>query len=410
MASRRTPSSSPREWPLPYPPTLEIIFQSRDIYDDDPSAGGRRVSWETNESAAPLARICRAWEAPATLVLWRSVVVLGMERAEGFLEAVRRHPERAEMVQALVVGLGTEMEDDVQGMLGQEEVSRRLVEVMEACPNLLHLQVRPLHRAVLPRLLAAIRRKEWLRSLVLAPRLAVTGGEPWDTHGNLAEREVVRPTLTALELDVPLYPHRPGPRTPCQPFAAPIPLEVLALRGEVPQDLVRELLKAGGKTLRIVDIYLERAVEVDGMAEAMRELEVVEEVRVLSNPTFEELGRWREVKPPLWDRLLPQFTRAKSLETSATEISSTALRLLPATLESMRVQSFNPRSVFRLDEEMRRVLEDESVDWGLREVTVLDTWDAWGGVEGVREVRRRWEKKGVRWEFVPDKVESGSDE
>ncbi|KAI5479793.1 hypothetical protein MNV49_002605 [Pseudohyphozyma bogoriensis] len=373
------------------------MYQSRDT-DREISSGGRYVQWKSNRTILPYATICREWEPAATLVLYQSVVVVGERAADRFLETVRNRPDLAGMVRALVVGLSLAMEDEANDGHGQAAASAKLVEVIDKCPNILHLQVRPLQSSVRATLIPAVRSKALL-SLVVSPRLP--RGD-WDELLYSANFDLILPTLTGLELDIRFNHHRIV--TPRLPLPT-IPITKLSIRAELQQECVFDLIIAAGPTLEHVDLYQERLLSIEDTADALMTcVNSVKTLQYCSNPTLDELERFDDDAVPLFDRVLRHFTRLTSLSVSSTNISSNLFRILPPSLVALRVQAFNDRSLLGFGNTLMTALADPSLTIHLRELVIVDTTELWGGEANINAVAVACAARGIDFEFKDDSI------
>lgn len=105
----------------------------------------------------------------ASLILYESVALFGGDSARFFLRTLGQTPLLATRVKFLVLSVSEHREESEidEGIL---EDSLDLVRVLDMCPNVRHLHVRPLHRRVRRPLMAALAKKS-LDTLVCAPRL-----------------------------------------------------------------------------------------------------------------------------------------------------------------------------------------------------------------------------------------------
>lgn len=152
---------------LPYHLLLDV-FELVSPPDVSPVHGGKLVGWTSFEAISHLAQVCRNWYEPARDLLYSSIAILSPAATDLFLRTARDNPALVERVRFLVIGLG----DDEVPADGPSagDVSLKLVEIIVACVNLRHLQVRPLHELARELLLKTILAKPLL-SLVCSPRL-----------------------------------------------------------------------------------------------------------------------------------------------------------------------------------------------------------------------------------------------
>ena len=107
---------------------------------DAPDHGGEIVQWSSHESMSSMTLVCKAWTDSASYVLFRSVSILGGQAANHFLSALSVRPERAKLVQSLVIGLRCEEEISAIDTVHDEE-SCCVVEAFGACSQVMQLQV-----------------------------------------------------------------------------------------------------------------------------------------------------------------------------------------------------------------------------------------------------------------------------
>lgn len=124
------------------------------------------ISWTSNESALPLSLVCVAWYETAQDLLYTSVTLTCTTSTELFLQTAAKKPKQFERVRYLNVGLGEDEETDE----ASARLSLNLVQVIDLCHNLRHLQISPLHESVSAHCLSVILSKR-LVSLVYSPRL-----------------------------------------------------------------------------------------------------------------------------------------------------------------------------------------------------------------------------------------------
>ena len=161
---------------------------------------------------------------PFAQVLHRSIAILGRPAADRFLQTARERPDLVDKVRSLVIGLGEE-EEGTQLEMGQAADSLVLVGVIDACPKVEHLQVRPLHHSARDTLLPSILSKPLL-SLVCAPRL-VKPNVGWTSELYRAiDIQLALPTLKRLELD---FWASPAPLPDPLPILPPLPIVDLRL-------------------------------------------------------------------------------------------------------------------------------------------------------------------------------------
>ena len=316
----------------------------------DPSIfawGGDLVKWDSNETVAPLALVGPAeWFDASIFVLNSSVALSSGAQARSFLRTLREHPERALYVRQLSVGLRSADADQPDAAAE----SAALVEVLEACPRVAHLQIRTLHTSVRARALAAITTKDLKSLVVCSPRKATDHGLFLST--DLAE--LCSPSLKSLEIE--FWSHRAEIPTPV-PTVAPT-FGLLALREariEVSgnDDVgVLSFIAASGPTLESLDLYVENLFDSDSLFDALQPSTTSLRTLVLTqNPSDQILERITNFDgTPALDRLLPHFKHLETLTASATEVSYQVLRLLPPSLRRLQVASYTPDPAFHFHE------------------------------------------------------------
>lgn len=129
---------------LPFLALLEVFKALVDIDPGTPQQGhgGVLIRWDSNEVVRPMALVSRSWEFAARQILYGSVAIFGDEAASLFLRTVRAKPELGRTVRSLVIGV-IEEEESMLMEVGQRETSTLLLQVVNACPRVQRLQVRP---------------------------------------------------------------------------------------------------------------------------------------------------------------------------------------------------------------------------------------------------------------------------
>ena len=168
---------------LNYDCLLRIFEQLASLsLGDKTILGGAFYGWTSSLRVGSCVRVCRQWRAAAEKVLYRSCIIISSSSATAFLRTFASRPELAVNVNALVVGLSyaqtypTADSDDFTGAT-QSVSSGILVRVVAACPQLMHLQIRPLHASCRSELLPAVLSKP-LVSLICCPHLP-RANVPW---------------------------------------------------------------------------------------------------------------------------------------------------------------------------------------------------------------------------------------
>ncbi|GAA5919021.1 hypothetical protein JCM1841_002697 [Sporobolomyces salmonicolor] len=384
------PSSCSHACRLPYELLYSILLHAADPDECEKAYGGRVQPWDSSEGAAPFALVCRAWRAPAQAVLFSSVALLGARPASRFLRTITS--SRPDLVE-------------------KRGTSQLLVEALERCPSVAHLQIRPLHHSVRERLQRTVfLRSQPLVSLVLGPRLLAT--ESWS--GRLwRSKDVLQaiPTLLNCEATAVITPSElPNPLPPCPPMA----LRRFKLHYNLPSEALHRLLGSCSQ-LELLDLYFENVHPHAETVEALRcSARTMKDLRYISNPTFAEQDALppppasTPPSPPLFNLLLPSYVQLRTLRVSSTDISPSCLLALPPRLATLYIQSFNAFGRFgceRLLEVLKR-LEDDGVTElpsgpALEELIVVDSPDGWED-DDVDEITRLCERVGVRFVFRMD--------
>ena len=370
---------------------LVLIFRAARVGGHDFDHGGETVAWDSNRSTRLLCQVCRGWYDAGTSNLYRSISIVGGDTAELFLRTLRARPELARLVRFAAVGV---VGDDDEAA-DAEAQSSQLLEVVESLELLAHLQVRPLHHALRPRLHAAVQSRQ-LTSLVLLPR---TDPSDQSLYHELDLFELVTPSMQYLEVDfdassVP-HPHAP---LPTFPTLALIDFRSFSSGNEF---VTLELIKAAGPTLLSVSVYFETlfsntSLVADALAPS---LSTLRNLSFLTNPTIGILeDRYRRRGPHLFDRLLPSFVRLESLCTSATEVSSDVFSLLPASLRDLEIQSLNDRPAFEIGK-AQEALRDQSIAFHLSDFTI---WEATLREDEVERMRVEFETRGIELHYIND--------
>ena len=343
----------------------------------DPSIfawGGDLVKWDSNETVAPLALVGPAeWFDASIFVLNSSVALSSGAQARSFLRTLREHPERALYVRQLSVGLRSADADQPDAAAE----STALVEVLEACPRVAHLQLRTLHTSMRARARAVIASMELKSLVVRTPRKTTNHGLFFST--DLAE--LVSPSLKTLEID--FWSHRaeittPTP-TPPPPFG---PLTLRDVRIEVSGDdddtCVLPFVAAAGPNLETLDLYLENIIDPDAMFDALSpSVSSLRTLSVTENPSDQILDQiTTSGSTPALDRLLPHFQHLETLTASATEVSYQVLHLVPPSLRRLQVASYTPDPAFRFHETLVADLRNPALKIGITSLEVYDeTWE-----------------------------------
>ncbi|GAA5882088.1 hypothetical protein JCM1840_007548 [Sporobolomyces johnsonii] len=408
------PSSGSLAYRLPYELLHSILLYAADPDDCEKAYGGRVRPWDSSEGAAPFALVCRAWRAPAQAVLFSSVALLGARPASRFLRTITSsRPDLVEKVHTLVLGIEPAAEQSRdEAEFDQLGTSQLLVEALERCTSVAHLQIRPLHHSVRKRLHRTVfSRSQPLVSLVLAPRLLAT--ESWS--GRLwRSGDVMQtiPTLLNCEVTTLITPSDlPNPLPPCPPMA----LRRFKLHYNLPPEALQRLLGSCPQ-LELLDLYFENVSPHDATLEALQcSVRTMRDLRYISNPTSAEQETLSPPptstppSPPLFNLLLPSYVQLRTLRVSSTDISPSCLLALPPRLTRLYIQSFNAFGRFECARllEVLQALEAEGATQlpggpALAELIVVDSPDAGWDDDDVDEVARLCMRVGVRFVFRMD--------
>jgi len=205
---------------------------------------------------SPADRLARS-HSTANAALYRSVALLGGEKARIFIDTLQHCPEHALKVQYLVIGVG-DLREECEDDTGLADDSLDLIRVLTLCPNLRHLQVRPLHHSSRPALLAALATSN-LQSLVCTPRLGISDRD-WGTGLYAAnDLSLARPSLKTFELE--FGGEGAPPIIALPPLMSPpplfLPLVQLRLHCDLSDQTLWALL-AACQQLEVCDVYFEK--------------------------------------------------------------------------------------------------------------------------------------------------------
>lgn len=169
---------------LNYDCLLRIFEQLAQLANGESLVGGALYGWNSTLVAGPCVSVCRQWRAPAEKIVYASCIIISSSSATNFLRTFAARPELSVNVRSLVIGLSYAQtypnpsfpSDDCSGAT-QAVSSAILVKVVAACPQLMHLQIRPLHASCRSDLLPAVLSKP-LVSLICCPHLP-RANVPW---------------------------------------------------------------------------------------------------------------------------------------------------------------------------------------------------------------------------------------
>lgn len=256
--------------------------------------GGKLPSarWDSHETAAPLALVCKKWHAAANAVLYESVAVLGGEQARLLLRTLRRRPLLGRAVRWLVIGLAdredaeaTEESSDQDVGAGRDTErssmesedaakadSASLAEVLDQCSAVEHLQLRrALHQDSRDQVLPILVSRNYI-TLICALRWLSGDGCEWTKYFHQPEDIVrlVRPSLQSFEFEF-LFPSEDGrdendrikDALDQHPLPHTLPnLRGLRLDGGVPPAAL-ELILSRTTGLEVLTVYTERVISAN---------------------------------------------------------------------------------------------------------------------------------------------------
>ncbi|KAK4705614.1 hypothetical protein P7C70_g583, partial [Phenoliferia sp. Uapishka_3] len=381
---------------LPFHILKDVFFAARDGNDHDEfDHGGELVRWDSCESAWAFALVCRAWLPAAVFALYRSVAIIGGESSELFLRTLREQPERAAFVKSLVIGLDYRNEAEPLTEAARLE-SNIVVQVLEACPNITQLQIRPFHPSVRRRLLAAVRSKP-LTSLVCLPLYDLGRELSLFRAGDLLE--LVSPNLQQFEMDLCVESESPLSSHISFPSLA---LVDLRMRCTGADPVILALLTEAGPTLEHIDVYFEAILDDPDVAAAalLPSIHTLRYLSFLTNPTLAVLeARFRPDIPQVFDLTLQQFKKLECLHTSTTEVSSNLFRLLPPSLRRIKLAAFHHSPSFHASHGIIEALKDRDIDFRLTDFELRDgAWDP----KDVEEIALALEGRGIVFSFQPE--------
>lgn len=372
---------------------FKYVAQDEDV--DEWQWGGELIGWSSNERAAPLALVCKAWSAHASLLLYSSVALEGQEAALAFL---RVPAQRLKLVSSAVVGVGGDLEEEQDGSLGQATASHAIMEVLEACSNLERLQIRPLHISAAAEVCSFLHRAPNLRSLVLTGRIVLP--VPTWTQGLFDYLSWPKLLKRLRQLDID-WQQESSPMSyrlsgPSPLYLPPNHLTHLNLRIDVPEEVINRVLKASASTLRVLRIYLERSPRAfEATSQALSSLKNLRRLHYISNPP---LLRSFVAPRPILDDVLPHLLCLTHLTTTATELSSSVFTTMPPSLRHLHVRCLSPLGLAYdspLTEPVRTLAHHlESLTWE-------DSQERWSGPEK-EALEKSCNERGVTLIFVED--------
>lgn len=240
------------------------------------------LQWDSHEELLPLFSVCPAWHDALQHVLFSSVRVVGERAADRFLARVGAQSSLGQLVRKLVVGLerGHNGEDAVL-FNGQGVVSRKLLDVVRACPQVRRIQVRPLHQSVgeeMTVLLATLP----LYTLAVGPRLS-HALVPWTgPMFNSSTLPISHPSVVELEIDT--WVENVLLQLPLPVFPV-LPLKHLCIQDiHIPTEVFATIVR-NSPGLEFLEVYSEHVFEVEPVQEALAACkDSLREVKFLANP------------------------------------------------------------------------------------------------------------------------------
>lgn len=397
--------SKPIAQSLPFDILFRIFVEfSKSVHVTNCEWGGVLYRWSSNnDQVRLLISVCRNWRLPAEIVLYQTVSILSSREAECFLKTSRVRPELIEKVRFLVVGLSekdtwpSSDEDLVGGGIVEERrmsiskgtqasTSLAMISVIQVCPNLKHLQIRPLHQSVRSSLLKVIESQTSLESLICAPRLRKAEvswtGCLWSKF-DLSR--LALPTLKNLEVDAWTCDELLVDSENDRPLFLSNQLKTLRLRFDTTDEDLFSLMKVAGPTLEQADIYVERSMDPELTSEALSySISTLRELRWTTNPpTVEGAPAVEIVVLPTFDRILSQFKVLEKAQITATDISSSLLLFLPNCLRDLEIRSLSYSGAFRFHSNMLKTLaiptvkSKNNIKFYLENFTVYDSRELW---------------------------------
>lgn len=382
-------------------------------------------AWDSYQHAARLTLVAKQWIRPVQSVAYRAISLRGQRQATRFARTARDRADLAARVRWLSLGLGEALEMTIPEV-GQTPASLALSEAGNLCPNVRHFHFRPMAVAVREQLKSFLSSRP-LESICVAPRVADPLRMRW-CHGLTEYGDFMVPHLSALKrLEGDMYCLPP----PCfermleeaRLFSYPaMQIRLLRFDSDMPTVWLLKLIKATGPTLEVLDIYHEQMIDVDEAYDALLPAtKSLVRLRWRMNPflsPYASTSGSRSPSPtpsptlsahldsalsdiadadahsdslrppaslsasapslspsplpdtrPLFDRLLPQFTRLERLHTSSDAISVNLVGVvLPERLRHIEVQAFEGEGVNPPAEEVRGLLEAPVGAKGTREV------------------------------------------
>ena len=243
--------------------------------------------------------------------------------------------------------------------------------MIEACPLIQHLQIRPLHPALRVRILAAIRALP-LISLVYLPRYDSPVSPP---NREMSLRELVDPKLEGLEVE--LWGD-PSPIVSALPSFPPLTLRHLRVFSPGADALIFSLVAAASPTLETLDMYVETVFKDPRVAAAalMPAARTLRRLKYLTCPSLADLAASYDAsQPQVFDYILPHFIHLEYLFISATEVSPHLFRLLPPMLRELEIRSYNHIPAFHYNDMLIGDLVDPAIEYRLEELVLHD--EAW---------------------------------
>lgn len=123
----------------------------------------------------------------------------------------------------------------------------------------------------------------------------------------------------------------------------------------------------------------------------------------ICNPTNDQIDHFDSTKTPIFDYLLPHYSRLTHLFVSSTEVSYNLFRFLPRTLVELEIQAFNHVGTFVFSPVILEALSSPAVRLeSLRSFKLHDLAEAWED-EHIDAIERACYSRGIDFSFeVPE--------
>lgn len=301
---------------------------------EEPMHGGRLVGWDSNEFIKNMPLVCRAWQDSAQFVLYRSVAILSATASELFLRTASTSPHLLHRTISLVLGLGKHREDTEAGESHLVE-SFKVIQVLPSCPNLRHLQIRPLHPSVRLPLIDSLRSIE----LISFACLARLGGMQW-SQGIFQPSDLpalLKPSLRQLELDFDFGSQSWANQITPPIFHQGLRLVSLRLHVDFPPNFLLSLINMTASTLEVLDVYLEAPLhDHHQLSSLISSAQTLRSLSIVINPSF-DTHLTHFPAPNNRPFSLAQLNQLELLRLSSVDISLEQLPHLPQSLRFLCV-------------------------------------------------------------------------